>query len=638
MMFKRFLLILALMFCTTSATVAQVPRDGLVKPARVNSPFRANEVGVLIVMGQSNAEGWGQWLPDASRVGVSLPNVYGLSRSGAGNLGAIGNAVTWEKYSIKNFNLGDNYDSISGKGYGSYHLVGEFSQMWQDYVKSYPGELPDLYVIHIAWGAQGFVHSDAPYNYWSPEANTLFPLAKRVISQGMASIIQKGKTPRVIGLHWNQWETEASKRTFKNAMEAEAGFRGYLAHFRSLFSGVAPPTYLYQPRAEIYDRTYTEYIKSAFAFMSAKGNPDNYHLIDAASSPFFNPAVRRNFGIFAPTDNVHYTGPVQQWFAQQQWSNLFDKGILGAPFTVNNPSWTFNAAGDFDADGKLDLLFKRSFANTYSLLSVKDSVYKKTSGIVQQPLYGWKVDKVADFDGDGKTDLLFRLEGTNKYVMWFMDGLKPKKTSSVIKQPPANWFVTQAADFDGDGQTDLLLSAPGNSVNMIWYMNGLTHKSTGLVQSIPYGWSIALVADFDGDRKPDLLLNQDGTNQYMVWYLDGLLPKPSSGPVSQLAPGWSVVRAVDFDGDAKTDLLLKHEGTNDHVIWFMDGLQPKTTSGPVAKTNADWFVIEAKDFDGDGKADLLFKRNKSENYQIWYMDGLKIKSTTSDLTHPMLFN
>ena len=626
-----FPVVLALLIYAASA-LAQAPGNEITKPIKVNHPFQPNEVAVLIVMGQSNAEGWGQWLPDATRSTVRLPNVYGLSRSGAGNLDITGNSVTWENYSIKNFNLGDNYDSASGKGYGSYHLAGEFAQLWQDYLKSYPGGLPDLYVIHMAWGSQGFVHSDAPNDRWSPESNSLFPLAKRVIEQGMLNLAKQGKTPRVVGLHWNQWETEALRAPFKTTEHVESGFRNYLANFRGIFNGSVLPTYLYYPRTVAFDAVATQNIQSAFKRMSAPNNPDNYHLMDAGLSPYFKPGTAKNFGIFA--DSVHYTGEVQKWFATQQWSHLFDKGILSEPLRFNNPQWTLVSSGDFDSDSKADLVFKRYDSNTYSIRLVNGTTFKNASGQVQRLAAGWLLDQVADFDGDGVSDLLLRQDGSNTYVVWYMNGLAPKPASGMITQPHANWVVVQAADFDGDGQADLLFNDPGTSNYVIWHMRGLAIKTGSLLQGIPKGWSVLFAADFDGDQRADLLLKENASDKQMIWYSDGFSPKAYSGLVSQAVAGWSVIKVADFDGDARADLLFQQDGTNNYVIWYMNGLTPKSSSGVITRPGADWYVSGVKDYDGDRKADLLFKQKNAENYLIWYMNGLTYKSVSGIFTHP----
>jgi hypothetical protein len=597
-------------------------------PKKVINPFGPREVPILIVMGQSNAEGFLQWLPDASRAGVPLRNVYGLSRSGSGNLSASSNHVTWTNYSVTNFNLGDGYESIGGRGYGTYNMAGEFAQLWQNYLNAYPGELPNLHVIHIAYNGNGFMPENSPRNAWDPAANNLYQLAMNVIPLAMKNLIANGSIPRVIGLHWNQWEAQAEAKSFSTARAAENGFRNYLANYRGLFGGRTPPTYLYRPRAQGYDPAALQSIIDAFYSMSSQSAVEKYYLMDAGLSPYFNGADKGNFGIFS--DGVHYKPEVQQWFARQQWNNLFARKILGAPV-----AYPF-VKGDFDGDGKSDFLFKLLGNNQYAVWHLNGLTFKSSSNFIPSPAAGWVVVQSADFDGDGKADLLIKQEGTNSYAINYMNGLTAiKPNSGPITRPAPGWTVAQVADFDGDGKADLLFKFENSNRYVIWYMNGLTYKSTsGFVTDPAPGWHVVQAADFDGDGKADLLFNLMGTNQYAVWHLNGLTFKPTSNFITQPSPGWYVMQAADFDGDGKADLLFNYSGSNGYVIWFMNGSTYKFTSDFVTQAAPGWNVVHVADFDGDGRSDLLFSKTGTNQYVIWHMSGTVYKATSGFLTQP----
>lgn len=594
---------------------------GIVLPTKIVNPFASKEVPVLIVMGQSNAEGFNQWLPDGSRAGVPLKNVFGLSRSGAGNLDATSDTVTWSNYSVTNFNLGDSLDSLTGKGYGTYHLAGEFAQIWQNYLNTYPGGLPNLYVIHIAYAGNGFLSENYPRNAWDPAANSGYQLAMNVISQAMKNLIANGSIPRVIGLHWNQWEAQAESRSFNSAKAAEISFRNYLTNYRGLFGGRIPPTYLYRPRAKVYDSAATQNIIDGFYSMASQPDIDQYYLMDAGLSPYFNSSDSWNSGIFS--DGVHYVPDVQKWFAKEQWNNLFTRKILGVP--VAYPS----VKGDFDGDGKADLLLNQNGTNQYMTVLLKGLVSKPASGVITPPLLGRKVVQIADFDGDGKADLLLNQEGSNSYVIRYMNGSGYKPNSGPITQPAPGWSVVQAADFDGDGKADLLFKYANTNKYVIWYMNGLTYKPTsGFVTDPAPGWNVVQASDFDGDGKADLLFNLSGTNQYAIWNLNGLTYKPSSNFITQPATDWVVVQAADFDGDGKADLLFNFTGSNRYAIWFMNGSNYKFTSDFVTQPSPGWGVVQVADFDGDGRADLLFGNARNNQYVIWHMSGTNYKATS----------
>ena len=67
-----------------------------------------------------------------------------------------------------------------------------------------------------------------------------------------------------------------------------------------------------------------------------------------------------------------------------------------------------------------------------------------------------------DFDGEGKSDILLQEANGDCYV-WLMDGLNAKASAKVGWTPPSNqWRAVGTGDFNGDGKSDILLQDGAN--------------------------------------------------------------------------------------------------------------------------------------------------------------------------------
>jgi RHS repeat-associated protein len=213
----------------------------------------------------------------------------------------------------------------------------------------------------------------------------------------------------------------------------------------------------------------------------------------------------------------------------------------------------------------------------FVLLSVGGLVHATTEWNAQDyDLYA------GDFDGDGKTDILYiardpskpsgiaRSDGTGPNIAW-----QSWASNFLGINWSANTYNVIVADFNGDGKADIFLQSvgPGNSYLLLTSNTGLV---VGISQTIANGamgltWSAdqhhIVAGDFNGDHQADLFLQATspaGTNAVILSGAGGLFS--SASPAQTWSDGylgfkWSAVNANvfagDFNGNGRADLLIQ---------------------------------------------------------------------------------
>ena len=98
------------------------------------------------------------------------------------------------------------------------------------------------------------------------------------------------------------------------------------------------------------------------------------------------------------------------------------------------------------------------------------------------------VQGAGDFDGDGKVDILWRDTNSGALSIWFTNGTQVTSGAS-IGALPSNWSVAQVGDYNGDGKSDILLIDSAGDLAM-WLMNGATVSSSVGVGNVGTTWQV----------------------------------------------------------------------------------------------------------------------------------------------------
>ena len=139
----------------------------------------------------------------------------------------------------------------------------------------------------------------------------------------------------------------------------------------------------------------------------------------------------------------------------------------------------------------------------------------------------WQAKATGDFNGDGRSDILLQNSTDGACYVWEMDGLTVKTGGAGFVGWAAgpNWQVKATGDFDGDGKSDILLQNSTDGACYVWEMDGLSLKTGGngfVGWAAGANWQVKATGDFNGDGKSDILLQNANDGACYVWEMDGL--------------------------------------------------------------------------------------------------------------------
>jgi hypothetical protein len=224
-------------------------------------------------------------------------------------------------------------------------------------------------------------------------------------------------------------------------------------------------------------------------------------------------------------------------------------GFTGQNLGTVDTHFFIQGTGDFNGDGKADILWRNTNGDTVLWNSSPGSGFTgftgQNLGMVNLSYY---IQGVGDFNGDGKADILWRSTNGDT-VLW---NSNPGSgftgfTGQDLGIVDPSYLIEGVGDFNGDGKAGILWRSTSGDV-VLWNstpgagFTGFTGQDLGIVDA---GWQIQGAGDYNGDGKADILWRYTNGDT-LLWNSN-----PGSGytgftgqDLSVVDPGWNIFHTV----------------------------------------------------------------------------------------------
>jgi hypothetical protein len=281
---------------------------------------------------------------------------------------------------------------------------------------------------------------------------------------------------------------------------------------------------------------------------------------------------------------------------------------------------------DFNGDGFADVLWRNLSTGENYLFPMLGTAILPGEGYLRTVAdQSWQIAGTGDFDGDGRADILWRNSSSGENYVYFMNGISIAKEGYLRTVADQNWQVAGVGDFDSDGKQDLLWRHTGTGENYVYLMNGLSIVNEGYLRTVAdAAWQVAGVGDFDGNGRADILWRNASSGENYIYFMSGLSIANEGYLRSVPVPDWQIKGVGDFDGYGGADILWRNGTSGENYL----ATQSPFTEGYL-RTVGDlaWQIAAAGDYDGDGKADILWRNATTGQNYLFPMNGTAIKPT-----------
>jgi uncharacterized repeat protein (TIGR01451 family) len=282
-----------------------------------------------------------------------------------------------------------------------------------------------------------------------------------------------------------------------------------------------------------------------------------------------------------PLGTMSFTGTVA---SAQPDANALDNSA--------SASVVVHPVGDFDGDGREDLLWRNATTGQVTAWFMNNTVIASSATL--SPPRGadanWRLGGVGDFDGDGKPDLVWRNQATGADEIWLMNGLTRTAVVPIVSVADPNWQIVSVGDFNKDGWPDLLWQHTSGATIVV-YMLGTTVSNSVQAATVPNSWQVAGATDLSNDGNVDEVWRRSTDGATVGVLMSGLTVTNALAMFSSPDVNWRPVSFADVNGDGKPDLVLRHQASGLVVAVYMDGVTVIGAAALPTVSDMAWAIV-----------------------------------------------
>jgi hypothetical protein len=95
----------------------------------------------------------------------------------------------------------------------------------------------------------------------------------------------------------------------------------------------------------------------------------------------------------------------------------------------------------------------------------------------------WDIAGAGDFNGDGRADLVWQHRPSGQRSFWYWNG-SGFTSGGVFATVDPNWNIAAVGDFNGDGRPDLVWQHRASGQRSFWYWNGAGFIGGGVFATV----------------------------------------------------------------------------------------------------------------------------------------------------------
>ncbi len=315
------------------------------------------------------------------------------------------------------------------------------------------------------------------------------------------------------------------------------------------------------------------------------------------------------------------------------------------------PNWDCSKlVGDFNGDGRADVAYRDTDGIYVVYANATGSGFTSPIKLAGVPTGHWDLTRdIGDFNGDGRMDIVYgtSFSGTGSVADVYVvlsagTGTgstfgSPSRWNQQLNQPIPGWHTRRLSDFNGDGRTDIG-SCAGDSYNCYFYVvlsDGAQfvgyRPALQFSDPVQYNHQI-VIGDFNGDGLADILWPNppNGTCQqnnclrvYLATGMDGTgfaaMPDIYPPNYTSSTTGKGIVLG-DFNGDGLTDIAYESSATADNIYVLL----ARESDGSPFFDAKSWGIVPTwdavrtavGDFNGDGMMDVATRNGSTATITV----------------------